>query len=208
MKSNIGHLEAAAGIAAVTKVLLQLRHGELVPSLHADVPNPHIAFAATPFQVQRSLEAWPCDAVNPRRAGISSFGAGGANAHVVVEEWRDRTPATEAASPVAIVLSARDPVALSELARKIALHLEGNGNEGLHDIAFTLQVGRTPMDVRLGMVVTEASDAAYRLREWADAQLAAPLRVTTGLSPVTSARCRRTPSAWWTERPVGRSSPS
>ncbi|KAG9589376.1 hypothetical protein KCV01_g12262, partial [Aureobasidium melanogenum] len=172
VKSNIGHLESAAGIAAVTKVLLQMRHGELVPSLHADVPNPNIAFDTTPFRVQRRLEAWPAGPAELRRAGVSSFGAGGANAHVVLDEWRDTAPVMNVKGPVALVLSARDPIALAQLARRIASHLERCDDEALGDIAFTLQVGRTPMDARLGMVVAGARDAADRLREWADLQVA------------------------------------
>src|SRR5262249_692031 len=94
-KSNIGHCESAAGIAGLTKVLLQLQHGELVPSLHAETLNPHVDFAQTPFVVQRTLGAWPRPVVTadgqtkeyPRIAGISSFGAGGSNAHLVIEEY-------------------------------------------------------------------------------------------------------------------------
>ena len=98
VKSNIGHYESAAGIAGVTKVLLQLQHGQLVPTLHAETLNPKIDFAGTPFVVQRRLESWPRRNGQPRRAGVSSFGAGGANAHVVVEEYIacDRGPAIQA----------------------------------------------------------------------------------------------------------------
>jgi polyketide synthase PksN len=93
-KSNIGHCESAAGIAGVTKVLLQLQHRQLAPSLHSEVLNPNIDFSKTPFVVQQELVEWkrPLVEINgeskeyPRRAGISSFGAGGANAHMVIEE--------------------------------------------------------------------------------------------------------------------------
>src|SRR5204863_4813559 len=92
VKSNIGHAESAAGIAGVTKVLLQMRYGQLVPSLHAEVLNPHIDFSVTPFVVQQELCEWkrppgPGEGASPqkRRAGISSFGAGGSNAHVILE---------------------------------------------------------------------------------------------------------------------------
>ncbi|MCP4993013.1 MAG: polyketide synthase, partial [Gammaproteobacteria bacterium] len=94
VKSNIGHLESAAGIAGLTKVLLQMKYQQLVPSLHSESLNPHIDFEATPFQVQRELAAWERPVIEvdgvqreyPRRAGLSSFGAGGANAHLIVEE--------------------------------------------------------------------------------------------------------------------------
>src|SRR5256885_255919 len=97
VKSNIGHIESAAGIAGITKVLLQMRHGQLVPSLHAEVLNPHIDFSATPFVVQQELAEWKRLQVPgagacslPRRAGVSSFGAGGSNAHVILEEYVER----------------------------------------------------------------------------------------------------------------------
>ncbi|MCZ0971625.1 polyketide synthase [Streptomyces albulus] len=110
VKSVIGHLEGAAGIAGVTKAVLQLRHGELVPSLHAAELNPIIDFAESPFRVQREAAEWPREAGRPRRAGVSSFGAGGTNAHVILEEFvperRAQTPGTGSAELV--VLSARD----------------------------------------------------------------------------------------------------
>ncbi|CAM5290552.1 hypothetical protein SALBM135S_01711 [Streptomyces alboniger] len=92
VKSGIGHAESAAGIAAVTKVLLQMRHGELAPSLHADELNPNVNFAATPFEVQRELAPWPRRVLadgteRPRTAGVSSFGAGGTNAHVILQKF-------------------------------------------------------------------------------------------------------------------------
>ncbi|OMG71009.1 amino acid adenylation domain-containing protein, partial [Burkholderia ubonensis] len=96
VKSNIGHAESAAGIAGLTKVLLQMRHGQLAPSLHARTLNPNIAFEDTPFVVQQALAEWTRPVLDldgerreyPRIAGVSSFGAGGANAHVIVEEYR------------------------------------------------------------------------------------------------------------------------
>ncbi|MFE3654576.1 beta-ketoacyl synthase N-terminal-like domain-containing protein, partial [Streptomyces sp. NPDC059152] len=93
VKSNIGHAEAAAGIAGLTKVALQLHHRTLVPSLHAQTVNPLLGLAGTPFRLQRAAEAWPAPADGPRRAGLSSFGATGANAHLVLEEYRPAAPA-------------------------------------------------------------------------------------------------------------------
>src|SRR6185503_6794791 len=91
VKSNIGHLESAAGIAGLTKVLLQMQHRQLAPSLHAEQLNPHIDFAKSAFVLNRELRAWERPVVDgrtlPRIAGISSFGAGGSNAHVIVEEY-------------------------------------------------------------------------------------------------------------------------
>ncbi|WP_226002844.1 ketoacyl-synthetase C-terminal extension domain-containing protein, partial [Paenibacillus sp. BJ-4] len=133
VKSNIGHLEAAAGIAGVTKILLQMKHGKLAPSLHAKELNPNIQFAKTPFAVQQELADWKRPVVDgqevPRRAGISSFGAGGSNAHVVLEEY---IPAQqEAASaavtpekPAIIVLSAKNEEGLKAQVQRLLAAIE------------------------------------------------------------------------------------
>ena len=133
VKSNIGHLESAAGIAGLTKVLLQLRHGLVAPSLHSAETNPKIDFAGTPFTVPQRTLPWPRPTGPgpdgqplelPRRAGISSFGGGGANAHLVVEEYlprsADTTPATR---PELIVLSARNQERLRVQAGQLARYL-------------------------------------------------------------------------------------
>ena len=99
VKSNIGHLEAAAGIAGLTKVVLQMQHGVLAPTLHAAKPNPNLDLAATPFRLQTELAPWTAER---RIAGVSSFGAGGANAHVLVEEWPSRAFPVPAAETVVI----------------------------------------------------------------------------------------------------------
>lgn len=117
-KSNIGHCESAAGIAGVTKVLLQMKYRQLAPSLHSNVLNPNIDFLNSPFKVQQELEEWkrPIISVNgkdielPRIAGVSSFGAGGVNAHILIEEYapepvEERLPARK--QPAVIVLSAK-----------------------------------------------------------------------------------------------------
>ncbi|WP_313913627.1 SDR family NAD(P)-dependent oxidoreductase, partial [Tahibacter sp.] len=160
VKSNIGHAEAAAGIAGLTKVLLQMKHRQLAPSLHAETLNPNIDFSTTPFVVQRTLADWRRPQVTlagvtreyPRIAGISSFGAGGANAHVIVEEY----VATAAAPftrtvPVLCVLSARSEERLKARAQQLldAIHRRGLADADLADIAYTLQVGREAMDHRL-----------------------------------------------------------
>src|SRR5947209_6639187 len=89
VKSNIGHLESAAGIAAITKALLQIKYKQLVPSLHADPLNPNINFENSPFYVQTQLAEWKHTAAHSRRVGVSSFGAGGSNAHLILEEYAD-----------------------------------------------------------------------------------------------------------------------
>lgn len=133
VKSAIGHLEAAAGIAGLTKVLLQLRHQQLVPTLHADTLNPNLELAGTPFHLQRQLAAWPAPsgvAQAPRRAGVSSFGAGGANAHLVLEEWpraasvRAESVHINSASRQAILLSARHAAGLRAVAERLLAFIE------------------------------------------------------------------------------------
>ncbi|MFF9644157.1 SDR family NAD(P)-dependent oxidoreductase [Kitasatospora aureofaciens] len=117
VKSSIGHLESAAGIAGLTKILLQLRHRTLAPSLHADPANPAIDWDTVGLNVQRRAEPWPAGVGTPRRAGLSAFGAGGANAHVVVEEFPEPPgPDTGLCGPQAVLLSARTEEALRELA--------------------------------------------------------------------------------------------
>ncbi|MCP4460813.1 MAG: polyketide synthase, partial [Cytophagales bacterium] len=125
-KSNIGHLEAAAGIAGLTKIILQMKYGQIVPSLHSNTLNPNIAFEKTPFMVNQELVPWRRPEIQgrevPRLAGISSFGAGGANAHVVLEEYSAKDCETRSVieiqtkDPVIIVLSARTKEQLEQRA--------------------------------------------------------------------------------------------
>jgi polyketide synthase PksN len=167
VKSNIGHLESAAGIAAVTKVLLQFRHGQLAPSLHAGRLNPNIDFDAGPFRVQRALEDWPRRDGQPRRAGVSSFGAGGANAHLVLEEFVAPQAPAAGAAPALFLLSARNRAALATYALKMADFIGAAPALALADIAWTSQAGRTPMAERLAIVANDRDDLLDKLRRWA-----------------------------------------
>nr|WP_283472118.1 SDR family NAD(P)-dependent oxidoreductase [Methylosinus trichosporium] len=169
VKSNIGHLESAAGIAALTKVALQLRHAQLAPSLHAQTLNPAIDFARTPFVVQQSLAPWRARDAAPRRAGISSFGAGGANAHLVVEE----APAVAVSAPwrggaLLAPLSAATPAALREQAQRLADWLDGEGREAdLAAVVRTLQTGREAMRHRALFSTATIAELATALRRFA-----------------------------------------
>ncbi|MEZ4360184.1 MAG: amino acid adenylation domain-containing protein [Kofleriaceae bacterium] len=168
VKSNLGHCEAAAGVSGVTKVLLQLQHGQLVPSLHSAELNPHIDFAQTPFVVQQRLERWEVPAGKPRIAGVSSFGAGGSNVHVIVEEYVARAEEERgAAGPQVVVLSARNGERLAERAQQLAAALEARPEVALADVAYTLQVGREAMEARLAMVAETVAEVAQRLRAYA-----------------------------------------
>jgi acyl transferase domain-containing protein/acyl carrier protein/NAD(P)-dependent dehydrogenase (short-subunit alcohol dehydrogenase family)/1,4-dihydroxy-2-naphthoyl-CoA synthase/SAM-dependent methyltransferase len=178
-KSNIGHLEASAGIAGFIKVVLQMRHRQIVPSLHATALNPRIDFAATPFVLQQHLGTWhrPILADGgeaPRLAGISSFGAGGANAHVVVEEYVDgRVPAPALNRDQAIVLSARNADRLKAYAARLNDFLgrsKGLEVPALADIAYTLQAGREQMEQRLGLVVRSVAELQEKLAAFATGQ--------------------------------------
>ncbi|MFI1761427.1 SDR family NAD(P)-dependent oxidoreductase [Streptomyces sp. NPDC020800] len=169
VKSNIGHAESAAGIAGLTKVLLQLRHRKLAPSLHAETLNPNIDFTGTPFTVQRELADWRTpDPATPRTAGISSFGAGGSNAHVIVSEYlpAPREHAAAVVGPIVVPLSARTGDELRDVAHNLAEWLTRPGNDGLGlaDVAYTLQVGREPLAERLGILATTVPDLVEKLR--------------------------------------------
>ena len=172
VKSNIGHAESAAGISGLSKVALQLYHRTLVPSLHAEDLNPHLNLSQSPFYVQRTTEAWQQPVVveqgvevrYPRRAGLSSFGASGSNAHLILEEYISRRPALPAASesvPTIVPLSARNRERLQAYAKKMraALH----GGMCLADVAYTLQVGREAMEERVACVVSSIAELKDRL---------------------------------------------
>lgn len=174
LKSNIGHCESAAGIAGLTKVLLQLKHQQLVPSLHAEVPNPEIAFEQTPFRVQHSLEEWrrprrEVDGVTrelARIAGVSSFGAGGANAHIVVQEHEYATAVDVVADTVIVPLSARTHDQLLSKARDLLSFVRSSASIDLLASAYTLQVGREPMEERAAFVIASLEELAARLESF------------------------------------------
>ncbi|MCX4966615.1 SDR family NAD(P)-dependent oxidoreductase [Streptomyces sp. NBC_00654] len=173
VKSGIGHLEAAAGIAGVTKAVLQLRHRTLVPSLHAEELNPGIRFDGTPFFVQRTLTPWESE--RPRIAAVSSFGAGGSNAHVILEEYvaaDDGDRAAPDGGEHIVVLSARTPERLRHSAARLLAFLERKDAEGgavaLADLAFTLQTGREAMKERLAVTVASLPELRRVLRGYTE----------------------------------------
>ncbi|MBB4302686.1 amino acid adenylation domain-containing protein [Rhodobium orientis] len=167
VKSNIGHAESAAGIAGLTKLLLQLKHGQLVPSLHVEPLNPNIDFAATPFRVQRTLEDWPRTVRDGRETarigGLSSFGAGGANAHLVVAEYRGAAQPAAVAGPGIYPFSARDPERLAALLANFRKALDGIAEADMPSVATTLQEGREAFEERLAIVAGGKADLAQKL---------------------------------------------
>lgn len=171
-KSNIGHAESAAGVAGVTKVLLQFAHGELVPSLHATEVNPKIDFSRSPFVLQRELGPWRrIDADTPRRAAVSSFGAGGSNGHVILEE-PPLTPLPESVAEDGteqlIVLSAKTDERLRAVARRLCDHLGARPGTRLTDVALTLATGREELESRLAVTARTVTELRDRLGTFVD----------------------------------------
>ncbi|WP_225732156.1 MULTISPECIES: thioester reductase domain-containing protein [unclassified Nocardia] len=167
-KSSIGHLEAAAGVAGLTRILLQFRHGRIAPTLHAAQPNPAIAFHSTPFQLPRELQDWPqrtsAGVAQPRRAGISAFGAGGANAHVVLAEFvDDRVRPVPSGAPEIFVLSARSAERLRHYAGIMAEHFRTLDPADFTDAVRTLRLGRPALAHRLALVATTPAAVAAAL---------------------------------------------
>jgi acyl transferase domain-containing protein/acyl carrier protein len=176
LKSVLGHLEAAAGIAGVTKVVQQMRHGRFAPSLHADVLNPNVDWARSPFRVQREAADWPqlrdaAGSLLPRRAAVSAFGAGGSNAHVVLEQLVLAPPErrTRPGARELIVLSARTPASLRAMAERLSAFVcRAEADTALEDIAFTLQVGRDAFRERLAIVAATRAELVEALARFAE----------------------------------------
>ncbi|MCP5047310.1 MAG: amino acid adenylation domain-containing protein, partial [bacterium] len=167
VKTNIGHLDVAAGIAGFIKTVLMLKHRRIPPTLHFESPNPRIDFKNSPFYVNAEPREWkrnPDEPGTPLLAGVSAFGIGGTNAHVVLEEWRgkdSRAPGSPSHRPNHIILlSARSQTALDQMTANLAEHLERNPQLPLADIAYTLQVGRKPFRHRRKLVCADAAEAA------------------------------------------------
>lgn len=158
VKSNIGHAEAAAGISGLTKMVLQLKHGRLAPSLHADPPNPHIDLTETPFTVQTTLAPWPRpDHGGPRIGGVSAFGATGTNAHVIVQEAPVLPVNESRTGPVWFILSAQDNKRLQAYAARVARFLRLQPSIDLHALAYTYQSGRIDLPTRFAAYVTDSN---------------------------------------------------
>jgi acyl transferase domain-containing protein/enoyl-CoA hydratase/carnithine racemase/acyl carrier protein/SAM-dependent methyltransferase len=175
VKSNIGHCESAAGIAGLTKVLLQMQHQQLVPSLHSAELNSHIDFHMSPFVVNQALRTWEQPVIDgrrlPRIAGISSFGAGGSNAHLIVEEYQQLARQPVAFAKVVILLSAKTAAQLMQKARDLFDFIHARLNSvDLVAMAYTLQVGREVMEERLGFVVSSVEQLAEKLLAYVDGE--------------------------------------
>ena len=164
VKSNFGHLEAAAGVTGLIKTALALHHGKIPPSLHFKTPNPRIDFANSPFRVVTQLTDWK-PGMHPRRAGVSSFGVGGTNAHVVLEESPAVVRNPSEASAQLLVLSARTASALDTATTNLAAHLREHPETNLTDTAFTLQLGRQEFQHRRIIVANRVDETADLLEQ-------------------------------------------
>ena len=194
VKTNIGHTATAAGVACVIKVLLSLQHQQLVPSLNYETCNNHIDMEKSPFYVNTERKDWLKEGGNPRRAAVSSFGFSGTNAHVVIEEYESQSPVTgyqlSENDPISIVLSAKNVDRLREAVKNLLDYLtvncqpsrKRNGRASavagsnatdnipptvnLHEVAYTLQVGREPMEERVAFMVNGEKELTTKLTEY------------------------------------------
>jgi acyl transferase domain-containing protein/SAM-dependent methyltransferase/acyl carrier protein len=199
VKTNVGHLDVGAGVVGLVKAVLAVWHGRVPPSLNFATANPDIDFASIPFEVATTLSGWPLH--GPRYAGVSSFGIGGTNAHVVLDQTPEQEPGgapdlgqdpTAAPAPQIIVLSARTAPALEAAVRRLAEDLAGDlaasrtddpaGPRGLAEVAFTTQAGRRPFAHRTAVVATDLDGAVAALR-------AGPARHEAADSPAVAFLC-------------------
>jgi amino acid adenylation domain-containing protein len=161
-KANVGHLDVAAGGVGLIKTVLQIQNRAIPRLLHFEEPNPHLELANSPFYFSRKLEPWQANG-SPLRAGVSAFGVGGTNAHLVVEEPPQLTASDAGREHQLLVWSAKTPAALSELTQSLASHLSSNPDLNFADAAWTLQTGRSRHHLRRALVAASAQEAAEML---------------------------------------------
>ena len=165
VKSNIGHTDSAAGVAGLIKTTLALHHRQIPPTLHFERPNPKIDFENSPLYVNTELRDWTTTEGQPRIAGVSSFGLGGTNVHMVLEEAPQPRVTGPSRDWQIVPLSALSSEVLSTLCERLVSHLEGHADVALADLAFTLQQGRKRLSHRQAVVVQDESDLLEVLRE-------------------------------------------
>lgn len=163
VKTNIGHINIAAGVSSFIKVVLSLENGIIPPSLHFDKPNPGLKLEQSPFAFSSELEPWETNGA-PRRAGVSAFGFGGTNAHIVLEGSEQPDPTGGSRSRQLLVLSAKTASALERAAANLAVYLKSNRKIDLADVAYTLSVGRKHFACRRMLVCRNTADAPAMLR--------------------------------------------
>ena len=217
VKSNIGHLELAAGIAGLIKVIAQLRRRTIFKTLYATPLNPDIDLSSSPFYIANESGPWEAlqneqGVESPRRAGVSSFGMGGVNAHVVLEEYRPSTAPRETRpinghTRAVIPLSARNEDRLADRARQLLefISTPGAGDLDLPSIAFTLQSGRDPMEARLAVSAASIEELANGLKQFLHPKETSPARervfqggcpVAKESSPTSDPEITASPDGW------------
>lgn len=209
VKPNIGHLDVAAGISGLIKSALAISNQQIPPTINYQDPNPEMALTGSPFYIVERLRPWP-RRDRPRRCGVSSFGIGGTNAHVIVEESpaRDCVPVPDPDRPEILPLSARDPAALRALARNLSAHLRNEPGLGLADVAYTLQVGRARFPYRQFVVSSAGDRVADQVAAVADAAprtRISPQRTLTFLFPGQGAQYAGMAQTLYAEFPQFRS---
>jgi acyl transferase domain-containing protein/D-arabinose 1-dehydrogenase-like Zn-dependent alcohol dehydrogenase/acyl carrier protein len=193
LKTNVGHLESAAGVAGIAKVIAAMQHGALPATIHTQPRNPHIDWEGSSIEVVDALRAWPRIEGKPRRAGVSAFGLSGTNAHVIVEEPPTSRLAAEIVAPppmhtehaeLAVVVSGRTPDALRSQAQALADWLDGHPTR-LRDVAHSLANFRSAFEHRLVLAVGDSSDLAIELRSHIEGEPSCSRRASTraGVEP-------------------------
>jgi amino acid adenylation domain-containing protein len=162
VKSNMGHLTAASGVAGLIKTVLALRNRQMPPSLFYQHINPNIDITDSPFYVNAQLSPWEADDI--RRAGVSSFGVGGTNVHVILEEFEEKTTPLGIDKPSKLICwSAKTESSLNQYAQKLGSHISKHPKINLNDIAYTLQTTRTNFNFRRFMVVADNGELLAKL---------------------------------------------
>ncbi len=166
LKTNIGHLDAGAGVAGVIKAALALKHRQIPATLNFEQPNPQIDFANSPFFVNRELRDWAKPANHPRRAAVNSLGLGGTNAHIILEEAPEQQPSSDSRDYQLLLLSTKSDsgAPAQQAAANLADHLEAHPKINLADAAYTLQTGRQYFPHRRALVCKNRADAIALLR--------------------------------------------
>jgi acyl transferase domain-containing protein/thioesterase domain-containing protein len=164
VKTNVGHLDRASGVTSLIKTILALKHKEIPPSLHFKNPNPDIDFENSPFYVSTKLSKWMVDG-GPRRAGVSNFGFGGTNAHVILEEAPVVEPSIASRPFQLLLLSAKTISALETATKNLAAGLRQTPHLNLADVAYTLQIGRRAFSHRRMIVCQDLNDTVSTLEE-------------------------------------------
>jgi 3-oxoacyl-(acyl-carrier-protein) synthase/acyl carrier protein len=172
LKSNLGHLEAAAGIAGLLKVVLSMKQKQIPASINFKKMNPEIKLESSPLYISKKLEFWAIDSKQKRLAGVSSFGSGGANAHVVVEGWEPVVKMEIHNESYLLVVSAKNKERLYDYVSSLICWINSSSSSvSFADFIYTYQVGRTFMDERLAIKASNFQDLQSRLKSWIETSL-------------------------------------